>query len=170
MNYLIAVLSDRMQAEEAYTALEKADLPLSQISILGRGYKTADEFGLIDPIEPAQREAGRLLYLSVPIGILSGASFEGLTGITLFPWAGTLGNALLAGCLGAAFGMIGGLFSGGGVGLVVGGGDALIYRNRLQSGKYLVIVQGSEALTRQATTILRQYQPEKLQGYVEPSD
>ena len=48
MNYLIAVLPDRLVAEEAYTALEKANIPQSQMSILGRGYKTADEFGLID--------------------------------------------------------------------------------------------------------------------------
>ncbi len=47
----------------------------------------------------------------------------------------------------------------------MGGGDALTYRNRLNSGKYLVVVKGSDALTRKATSILRQYDPENLQGY-----
>ncbi len=51
-----------------------------------------------------------------------------------------------------------------------GSGDALPYRNRLNAGKYLLVVRGSEALTRQATTILRQYDPENLQGYVDTSD
>ncbi|NJK41785.1 MAG: hypothetical protein HC934_11430 [Acaryochloridaceae cyanobacterium SU_2_1] len=170
MNYLIAVLPDRIQAEAAYTALEKAGLPLSQLSILGRGYKTADEFGLIDPREPAQQQARRLLFLSVPVGIFCGATFTGITGVMLFPGAGFLGNILLASCLGAALGTMGGLFSGGTVGFLLGGGDARVYRNRLNAGKYLVIVKGSEALTSRATTILRQYQPENIQGYVEPLD
>jgi hypothetical protein len=50
-NYLVAVLADRIQAESAYTMLEKQGVPLAKITILGRGYKTADEFGLIDPNE-----------------------------------------------------------------------------------------------------------------------
>ncbi len=58
-------------------------------------------------------------------------------------------------------------FVGGGVGLLVGGGDALPYRNRLDAGKYLVAVQGSETLTRQATRILRQFDPENIQGYAD---
>ena len=44
MNYLVAVLPDRIQAEAAYTALEKEGLPIEQVSILGKGYKSADEF------------------------------------------------------------------------------------------------------------------------------
>jgi hypothetical protein len=53
------------------------------------------------------------------------------------------------------------------VGLFEGGGDALPYRNRLDAGKYLIVVQGSENLTRQATRILRQFEPENIQGYAE---
>ncbi len=49
MNYLVAVLQNRTKAEEAYAALEKEGLPASgQIDILGNGYKSADEYGLID--------------------------------------------------------------------------------------------------------------------------
>lgn len=170
MNYLIAVLSDRMQAEAAYTSLEKAGLPLSQISILGRGYKSADEFGFINPEQPAKDQAQRLLAFSLPLGFIFGATFELYTGIRLFPWAGTVVNVVLGGLLGAAFGTLGGLFSGGVVGLTVGSGDALIYRNRLNAGKYVLVIKGTEQLTRQATSILRQYDPEKLQGYIEPID
>jgi hypothetical protein len=47
MNYLIAVLSDRIQAEAAYSALGKEGLPYDQINILGNGYQSADEYGLI---------------------------------------------------------------------------------------------------------------------------
>jgi len=45
---------------------------------------------------------------------------------------------------------------------VLGSGDALPYHNRLNAGKYLVVVQGSESVTRQATRILRSFEPENL--------
>lgn len=170
MHYLITVLSDRIQAEAAYTDLEKAGIPLSQISLLGRGYKSADDFGFIQPQQPAQAQAKRLMAFSIPLGLIFGATFELYTGIRLFPWAGTVLNVILGGLLGASFGAFGGALSGGVVGLSVGGGDALIYRNRLNAGKYILVVKGSNLLTRQATAILRQYNPENIQGYVEPSD
>ncbi|MEB3337736.1 MAG: hypothetical protein VKJ46_09755, partial [Leptolyngbyaceae bacterium] len=64
---------------------------------------------------------------------------------------------------------MGGVFVGGGVGLVLGGGDALPYRNRLNAGKYLVVVRGSDSLTRLATNILRRFNPENMQGYLDPT-
>jgi hypothetical protein len=51
--------------------------------------------------------------------------------------------------------------------LTTGSGDALPYRNRLKEGKYLIVVKGSESLTKQATRILRQFEPENIQGYIE---
>ncbi|PLZ97639.1 hypothetical protein CI594_12515, partial [Fischerella thermalis CCMEE 5196] len=41
------------------------------------------------------------------------------------------------------------------------------YRNRLNEGKYLIVVQGSDSIHRQATRILRQFEPENIQGYKE---
>ncbi|GCA86516.1 hypothetical protein MiHa_04510 [Microcystis aeruginosa NIES-2522] len=46
------MLADRIEAEEAAVALEKAGIPQSQVTILGRGYKSADEFGLAPPHFP----------------------------------------------------------------------------------------------------------------------
>lgn len=170
MNYLIAVLPDRIQAEAAYTDLEKAGIPLSQISLLGRGYKSADEFGFIDPQNPARAQARRLIKFSIPVGLICGSTFELYTGIRLFPGLGTVLNVVLGGLLGASFGAFGGLFSGGITGLTVGSGDALVYRNRLNAGKYLVVAQGTEPLIRKATNILKRYDPENIQGYEAPPD
>ncbi|WP_299484486.1 hypothetical protein [Acaryochloris sp. IP29b_bin.137] len=171
MNYLIAVLADRIQAEAAYTDLEKAGIPLAQLSLLGRGYKSADEFGFIDPKNPARKQARRLMNFSIPIGFICGATFELYTGVRLFPGMGsTVLNVVLGGLLGASFGAFGGLFSGGLAGLTAGSGDALVYRNRLNAGKYIVVVKGTEPLTRKATDILQRYDPENIQGYVEPPD
>ncbi|MBW4606498.1 MAG: hypothetical protein KME22_04545 [Hassallia sp. WJT32-NPBG1] len=166
MNYLVAVLSDRIQAEEAYTALEKEGVPTEQVDILGNGYKSADEYGLIDPNQQARKGAIREAYWLVPFGFVAGYAFNLLTGIEILPIGG-LGNHLIGGLLGAASGGLGAFLVGGGVGLTVGSGDALPYRNRLNEGKYLIVVKGKEELTRQATRVLRSFEPENIQGYAE---
>ena len=169
MNYLIVVLSTRNQAEEAYTALERENLPMEQITILGQGYKSADEFGLIEPNKQARKQSQRLAYWIVPFGFAAGYAFNLLSGIEIFSWAGPIGNHVIGGLLGAASGGLGALLVGGGVGWTVGSGDALPYRNRLNAGKYLIIAKGNEQLIRQATRILRQFEPENIQGYTEPA-
>ena len=165
MNYLIAVLPDRIKAEEAYTALEKSNVPQSQISILGKGYKTADEFGLIDPAQQAKKRAISMAYWLVPFGFAGGYVFNLISGLDTLDWAGEPGNHIVGGILGAIGGAMGSFFVGGGVGLSTGSGDALPYRNRLDEGKYLVVVQGSELIQQKAATILRRFNPENLQGY-----
>ncbi|WP_066377403.1 MULTISPECIES: hypothetical protein [unclassified Anabaena] len=164
MNYLIAVLPDRIQAEAAYLALEQEGI---NSTILGKGYKTADEFGLIDPNAQAKKQVRLMAFWLVPFGFFAGFTFSLITGLDTFAWAGEIGNHVIGGLLGAASGAMGSVFVGGGVGLVVGSGDALPYRNRLDAGKYLIVVQGSEALSRQATRILRQFEPENIQGYAD---
>lgn len=165
MNYLIAVLNDRIQAEEAYTLLEKANIPTQQISIVGKGYKTADEFGFIDPNAEAKKGATRMAYWLIPFGFFGGFTFDAITTIDTFGWAGEPFNHIIGGLLGAIGGAMGSFFIGGGAGLIEGSGDALPYRNRLNAGKYLVVVEGSEQIKKEATTILRRLNPENLQGY-----
>lgn len=169
MNYLVAVLADRIQAEAAYSALEKEGLPMDKVTILGRGYKSADEFGLIDPNEQALKQTKLMAFWLVPFGFVAGVAFSLSTNLNTFAWAGEIGNHLIGGILGAGSGLLGSIFAGGGTGLLVGGGDALPYRNRLNAGKYIIVVKGSETLTRQATKLLRQFEPENIQGYADPS-
>lgn len=168
MNYIIAVLSDRIAAEDAYSILEKDGIPLEQISILGKGYKTADEFGFIDPAKKGRQQAQLMAYWLVPFGFVGGYAFNLATHYMLLPQIGTLGNQFLGGLLGAIGGAMGSFFVGGGVGMASGSGDALPYRNRLDEGKYLVVVQGAANITNRATRLLRQCNPENLQGYVDP--
>lgn len=168
MNYLVAVLPDRMKAEEAYSALEKDGIPMDKVAILGRGYKSADEYGLIDPNEQALKQSRLMAFWLIPFGFAAGFTFSLITDLNTFTAiAGELGDHIIGGILGALSGALGSLFVGGGVGLIVGGGDALTYRNRLNAGKYLIVVNGSEILSRQATNVLRRFDPENLQGYVD---
>jgi hypothetical protein len=165
MSYLIAVLCDRLKAEEAYTALEKANIPTSQITIVGKGYRTADELGLIDPARQAKKRAMLMAYWLVPFGFVAGYTFNLITGLDTFDWAGEPGNHILGGVLGAIGGAMGSIFVGGGVGLTSGSGDALPYRNFLDTGKYLIVVEGSDTLKQKATQILRQFEPDNIQNY-----
>jgi hypothetical protein len=169
MNYLVAVLGTRTQAEAAYSALQNEGLPSDRIDILGSGYKSGDEYGLIDPNKQARRGAKNLAYWLIPFGFAAGYAFNWLTGIDILPNLNPIGDRAIAGVLGAASGALGAYIVGGGVGLTVGSGDALPYRNRLNAGKYLIVVQGNEELTNQATRVLRQFEPENLQGYAEPA-
>jgi hypothetical protein len=168
-NYVIAVLPDRIQAEAAYTALEKESVPLDRITIIGKGYKTADEFGFIDPKIPARKQAIFMSYWLVPFGFIGGVAFSVATQYDLFHWAGAIGNHIIGGIFGAIGGAMGSFFVGGSTGLSIGGGDALPYRNRLKEGKYLVVVKGAANLTNKATRILRPFKPESLQGYIDPT-
>jgi hypothetical protein len=165
-NYLVAVLPDRIQAESAYTLLEQQGLPLKQITILGNGYKTADEFGLIDPNEVAQKQAKLMASWLIPFGFLAGIGFSLATNLQTFAWAGEIGDHLIGGLLGAIGGAMGSVFIGGGGGIAFGSGDALPYRNRINAGKYLIVVEGSQLLLQQATTILRKFDPENIQSYI----
>jgi hypothetical protein len=167
MSYVIAVLSDRIQAEAAYTALEQAGLPINKVSILGTGYKSADEFGFIDPKDKAGRLAKLMSFWLVPFGFAAGFTFSLITNLHTFAWAGEIGNHVVGGLLGAASGAMGSLFVGGSVGLTSGSGDALPYRNRLSLGKYLIVVDGTEVQNLKASGILRRFNPENLQGYSE---
>ena len=166
MNYLVAVLPDRIQVEEAYLALEKEGI---KSTILGRGYKSADEFGLIDPNEQAKKQVKLMAIWLIPFGFFAGFTFSFITGLDTFAWAGEIGNHVVGGILGAGSGALGSIVVGGGVGLIFGGGDALPYRNRLNAGKYLIVVQASEGIIRKATTVLRRFDPENIQGYSDMS-
>lgn len=141
---------------------------MEQVTILGQGYQSADQFGLINPNQEAGKRSGQLAYWLIPFGFAAGYLFNLLSGIELFAWAGQFGNHIIGGILGALSAALGALLVGGGVGWTTSSGDALVYRNRLNAGKYLIVAQGDEGVVRNATQVLRQFDPENIQGYEEP--
>lgn len=169
MNYLVTVLENKQQAEEAYSVLQRDGIPTEEITILGRGYQSADEFGLINPNTQASKRAKKLAYMLVPFGFVAGYAFNVLTGIYLFSFTNAVAEHIIGGILGAASGLLGAIIVGGGVGLTTGSGDALTYRNRLNEGKYIIVTKGQDSSIRQATRLLRQFEPEFIQGYEEPA-
>ena len=168
MNYLITVLKNKQQAEEAYSVLQQGGISSEEVTILGEGYQSADEFGLIDPNKQASKRAKKLAYGLIPFGFVAGYVFNVLTGIQLFSFTNAFAEHIIGGVLGAASGLLGATIVGGGVGLTTGSGDALTYRNRLNAGQYIIIAKGSDSLVRRATSLLRSFEPEFIQGYEEP--
>lgn len=165
MNYLIAVLPDRFQAEEAYTALEKAGIPLSKMAIAGRGYKTADELGLYDPKYLAKRKAIFMAYWLVPFGFVGGYLFNLITGLHNLDWAGDPGNHIVGGILGAIGGAMGSIFVGGGAGWATSTADDTVpYRDYLEANKYLLLVDNIGGLGDRAMPVLRKLTPETIQS------
>lgn len=165
MNYLVAVLPDRQKTEEAYNSLKNQDLKMAQISVLGEGYQNADQFGLINPNRQASLRSNKMAYFSIPFGFAAGYAFNWLTGINVVGGLSPIANHIIGGVFGMAAGALGALLVGGLVGWTTSSGDAIAYRNRLNDGKYLIIAKGSDSLVRQATRILRQFNPEEIQGY-----
>ncbi len=168
MNYLIAVLSQRISAEDAYSALLQANFPVQQITILGQGFQGADEFGLIYPKRQAVEQAQKLAYWVVPFGFAAGYLFNLLTRIIILSGASDIVNHLVGGLFGAMAGALGALLVGWIVAWTTSSKDAMIYRNDIKAGKYLIVVKGSEDIIEQATKILRQFELENLQNYTEP--
>jgi hypothetical protein len=162
MNYLIAVLSDRIQAEAAYTALEEVGIPQTQLSILGKGYKTADEFGLIDPKVEAKKNALRAAIWLVPFGFGGGFVFDYITQLDTFSWAGEPLNHIIGGFLGAIGGAMGSIFIGSSTSLSSENSDAQPLRDRLEEGKYLLVVTGSDAIKSKAAGIITRFNPENF--------
>lgn len=165
-NYLVAVLPDRNEAESAYLGLKDANLPIQHLDILGKGYKSADEFGLINPDQEAQKQTEQLANWVVPFGFAAGFLFNVLTGIQIISWMGVIGNHILGGIFAAAAAALGAFLTGRLTGWTTSSGDAIAYRNRLNAGKYLIIVTGTDAFVQDAVKLLRQYKLENLQGYI----
>ena len=166
MSYLIAVLPDRFKAEEAYTALEKAGIPLSKMAIAGRGYKTADEVGLYDAKEQARKKAIFMAYWLIPFGFISGYIFNLITGLHNLDWAGDPGNHIVGGILGAIGGAMGSLFIGGGAGWATStAGDTSSFREHLEADKYLIVIDNISGFGDLSIPILRQLAIKTILSY-----
>ncbi|MEM1392557.1 MAG: hypothetical protein AAGG00_04550 [Cyanobacteria bacterium P01_H01_bin.150] len=161
MNYLIAVYPNRLQALSAFTALEKESLPREQISILGEGYKTADDYGIIQPNLQSKNNVKRLAYWLVPCGFIAGFTLIFFTNIEIITASNAI-NWITGGLLGAFFGLLTTFGLGRNVKSAAVNKDAWLYRQRLNSGKYLIFFHGTEELVNKATSILHSFQGEDV--------
>jgi hypothetical protein len=167
MEYLVTVFADRISAEAAYTALEDKGLS-GFATILGGGYTTPDEYGLVDPHEETRKRALTMVSWIAPFGFAGGVVFNSITGLQTFEWAGVLGNQIIGGVLGAIGGAMGGLLVSGGTSLILGSGDMRPYRDRIKAGEYPIVFKADRFKIQQANAIMRKFRPESVKAYERP--
>ncbi len=151
MNRLVAVLSQN-SAERARRALECEGLDPEQVSLVGPGHQTLEEFGLSDPKTQVKQWIQRLLCGLGPLGCIAGSQ--------LIP------SLAIGGVFGGIAGTLGAVFVGGAIGRTAASEDAKTYRDYLDAGQYIVIVRGlDEDVYKSARLLQQRFAPEYLQGY-----
>jgi hypothetical protein len=99
----------------------------------------------------------------VPFGFAGGFVFDTITGLDTFTWTGRLGNQLLGGLLGAGSGLMGSFFIGGGPALLFNNNETP-YRDRIEAGEYLVVVNGGESIITQAARVIQALEPDNIEA------
>ncbi|WP_218080611.1 hypothetical protein [Anthocerotibacter panamensis] len=161
---LVCVLPDEPQVLRAYRYLQQGGLSPESIAIVGRGYRDCDAVGFAQPIVVSRNRAFQTAAFTAVVGAGMGVAFLVATGIQVFP-GNLVANVLLAVTTAGLSGALGGFLVGGGVGLVSESGESIAYRNKVERGKYLLLVEGGEALVEQATRLLRDAPCESTQRY-----
>jgi hypothetical protein len=160
---IIAVFANESAALEGFRLLQRSGFSPENVAIVGKGYRDADAVGFADPVKVAKERALRTAGFTGIVGSVMGLTFNLITHIQIVPnqiltWA-------IAAFLGGISGVMGGLFVGGGVGLVLESGESISYRNRIEKGKYLLLVEGKEDMVLKAQEQLQELPPESLERY-----
>jgi len=161
---LIACVADETSALGAYRTLQKGGLSPECMAIVGQGYRDCDAVGFAQPIPVAKSRAYQTAAFTGVAGAVMGLAFLVATKIQVFPGNLFL-NILLAVTSAGLSGAMGGFLVGGGVGLVSESGESSAYRNQVDRGKYLLLVEGTEDLVEQARQLLENTPRESLQRY-----
>ena len=102
---IVAVYPDHDAAERSVRQLHEAGIPMSDLSIIGRGSQTTEEpVGFVSAGDYASAGAATGAWLGGLLGLCVGAAFLVLPGIGPIVVAGPLSAALLAGIEGASRG------------------------------------------------------------------
>ncbi len=153
---MIAVLPDEVSAFEAYRLLQNHGISPENLALVGKGFSSPESVGLLEPKRMAWRYAKYGVYLFGALGIVLGISVQLVFNQRFLPlnWHQTLlalsiATGLLGSLIGAALGSFYGLF--------YKSSTSIACRNCLRQGQYLLLLEGSELLTRRGREILNMY-------------
>ncbi|MBE9192547.1 signal transduction histidine kinase LytS [Gloeocapsopsis crepidinum LEGE 06123] len=158
----IGVFSSYLDAEQAISELRDRGFSMDKISIIARDEATQDEIAGIDVNDTFDNKAGE----GATAGALTGGVLGGITGLLVglgslvvpgvgpVLFAGEVASALTAALAGGAVGTVTGGLLGALLGLGIPEERAKIYNQRVASGGYLVIVDGTTQDIINAESIL----------------
>ena len=159
---IVAVYKKHEDAEDAVRRLERAGIPMKNVSIIGRNFQLREEVqGYYRPSDAAKEGAGFGAWFGGLFGLLMGFGFF------VFPIAGSLV------VLGPLAGMVAGAISGAGIGALVNAlialgmsrEQALKYQARLQAGEFLLTVIGTPEEIERARSVIENTGHVDLQNY-----
>ncbi|PIG91012.1 general stress protein [Gloeocapsopsis sp. IPPAS B-1203] len=158
----IGVFSSYLDAEQAISELRDRGFSMDKISIIARDEATQDEIAGIDVNDTFDNKSGE----GATAGALTGGVLGGITGLLVglgslvvpgvgpVLFAGEVASALTAAIAGGAVGAVTGGLLGALLGLGIPEERARIYNQRVASGGYLVIVDGTTQDIINAESIL----------------
>lgn len=161
---VIAVLPNEQAALNAYRRLQKTGTSPENIAIVGKGYRDADAIGFAKPVNMAKRRAFLTATATGVIGAIFGLTFNLISGIQIFADNQIL-TWIAAAFFGGISGALGGLLVGGGTGLIFESNESISFRSEIERGKFLILIEGDEALVRSAEQRLYDIPTESLQRY-----
>jgi len=147
---MIAVLPDELSAFEAYRLLQLHGISPEHLALVGEGYTKPESVGLIEPSKVVWRYGRYGMYFLSVVG-LAIALVVAVSMNLGYQWL------FVAGMAGLGLGAIVGLMFGMIYGVIFKSATAIACHNCLKQGQYLLLLEGSEALTRKGKEILSSY-------------
>jgi len=153
---MIAVLPDESSAFEAYRLLQCHGISPENLALVGKGYSSPDSVGLFNPTSTAWRYAKRGMFwvgtASMSMGMILHLIFS--FQLPNLDWYQTLLTVTsTAGIIGIVAGGVLGTF----YGWIIKSSLSISCRSCLERGQYLLMLEGSETLTRRGREILDNY-------------
>lgn len=158
----IGVFSTRRDVEDAFEELMASSFPLKNVSVVAKDLDPGDQISGVNMSERVGTEAdtgaavGAVTGTAAGMlgGLLAGIGALVIPGLGPVIAAGTVAATLATTLAGAGIGAAAGGLIGGLAGLGIPEDRARVYSDRLSSGDYLIVVDGSPDEIAQAETIL----------------
>lgn len=150
---IIAILPDESSAFEAYRLLQSHGISPEHMALVGRGHTRPEHVGLVPVYRVVWWYGRRFALPGTSLGMIAGVLLQMVFQFQLWGVAPSHLLVVMAGT-GAIAGLLGALVAALVAGLCYRGAEAMAY---LRQGRYLLMVEGSETVTRQGRKILDQY-------------
>jgi hypothetical protein len=167
---LVAIYDQHSDAEAAIKSLERAGLDMTTFSIVGRDYHTEEHvLGFYTAGERIKLWGGRGLFWGSLWGMLLGGAFFMVPAFGSLVVLGPLAGWIAGGLEGAAVGGSLGLLTAGFATMGVPKDGVLKYETEVKAGKFLVVVHGSDDMTRRARAVLHGTKLSSLSEHPDPA-